>query len=150
VVRELEAWFQYGWYQLGIEDFVAVLILAAVWLWVTAHVFVFHRTHDRRGRGVVVATPIVAWLLFACRQAINTSQIDMAGGYSRYPAFLSCVVGSALVGLLVGGIAFASDRLLAAPGVYTGPSRGVVRCSLAAILGWAAVWLAAFAHEMAS
>jgi hypothetical protein len=142
-------WFEYGWYWLGIGDFAAVLGAAVIWLCVAADIFVFHRTHDRRGRGVLLAGPMLAWLLFACRQAINTSQIDMAGGYSRYPAFLSCVVGSGLVGLLVGSVAFATDRFLAGPGPYAGPCRGVIRCTIAAILGWMVVWSAAFAHEMA-
>jgi hypothetical protein len=148
-VFDLEWWLRDGWYQLGLLEYASVLILAVVWLWVAAHQFVFHRTRDRRGRGILIALPIIAWVLYACRQAVDATSIDMVGGYSRYPSFWSRVVASAVVGLVVSAATFASDRLLAPPGPYEGPSRGVVRCNCIAFSGWIAMWVGVFVHEIA-
>jgi hypothetical protein len=146
-VSEFEWWCQYGWYQDGVEDFLVALALAGAYVVVSADVYVFHRTRDRRGRGVLVSLPILAWALLACRQAINTSQIDMAGNYSHYPHFWWCILGSSLAGLLVSASTLATDRLLAAPGPYGGVSRGVIRCNIVSLAVWLAVWSWAFAHE---
>jgi hypothetical protein len=148
-VFDLEWWLRDGWYQLGVVEFAAVLILAAVWLWVAAHQFVFRRTRDRRGRGLLIAMPIIAWAVFAYSQALNGTQIAMAGGYSRYPSFWMRILASALVGFVVSCATFATDRLLAAPGPYGGPSRGVARCNKIAFFGWATIWVAVFLNEMA-
>jgi hypothetical protein len=148
-VFDPEWWLRDGWYQLGVVEYAAVLILAAIWLWVAAHQFVFRRTRDRRGRGLLIAMPIIAWALCAYWQALNATQIDMAGGYSRYPSFWSRVIASALVGLVVSCATFASDRLLAPPGPYEGPSRGVARCNSIAFFGWVTIWVGVFVHEMA-
>jgi hypothetical protein len=130
-------------------EYAVVLIVTAVWLWVAAHQFVFRCNRDRRGRGLLLASPIIAWVLIAFRQAVDATSIDMAGGYSRYPSFWSRVLASALVGLVVSGATFATDRLLAAPGPYGGPSRGVLRCNVIAFTGWTTIWVAVFVHEMA-
>jgi hypothetical protein len=82
-VSDLEWWLKYGWYQLGVEDFAPVLVLTAAWLLVTVELFVFHRAKTRHGRGIVVAVPLIAWALFGFRQAINATQIDMAGSHPR-------------------------------------------------------------------
>ncbi len=146
-MSDIEWWLQYGWYQLGLEDFLVALVLSGVWVLVGADIYAFHRTRDRRGHGAVVGLPILMWALLACRQAINTTQIDMAGNYSRYPHFWACIVASALAGLVVSGSTLASDRFLAPPGPYPGPSRGVIRCNIISLLVWLGVWTAAFAHE---
>jgi hypothetical protein len=143
-----EWWLQYGWYQLGVEDFFVALLFGGVWLVVAADVYVFHRARDFRGRGRLAGLPMVIWGLLACRQAINTTQIDMAGDYSRYPAFWSCIVASALAGLLVSISTLASDRLLAGPAPSGGLSRGVVACNIVGVVLWLAVWAAAFAREL--
>ena len=143
----IEWWLQFGWYQLGIENFLVALVLAGVWVLVAADVYVFHRIRDRRGQGVLLGLPILTWALLACKQALDSTQIDMLGNQSRYPRFWSCIVASALAGLLVSASTLTSDRLLAAPGPYFGPSRGVVRCNIASLVVWLAVWSAAFAHE---
>jgi hypothetical protein len=148
-VFDLEWWLRVGWYQLGVLEYAAVLVLAAVWLWVAAHQFVFRRNRDRRGRGTLIAMPIIAWALCACWQAISATHIDMADGYSRFPSYWSRVVSSALVGLVVSCATFASDRLLAPSGPYGGPSRGVVRSNGIAFFGWITVWVAVFLNEMA-
>ncbi len=146
-MSDIDWWLKYGWYQLGVEDFWVAVVLAGAWLLVSADVYAFHRTRDRRGRGVLVGLPILTWALLACRQAINTTQIDMAGNYSRSPHFWSCIVASALVGLVVSVSTLVSDRLLAAPGPYGGPSRGLIRCNVTSLVVWLGVWTAAFAHE---
>jgi len=146
-MSDMEWWLQYGWYQMGVEDFLVALVLGSAWVLVAADVYAFHRTRDRRGRGALVGLPILIWALLACRQAINTTQIDMAGNHSRYPHFWSCILASALAGLVVSASTLASDRLLAAPGPYGGPSRGVIRCNIISLVVWLGIWTATFAHE---
>ena len=146
-MSDIDWWLQYGWYQLGVEDFVVALVLGGAWMLVAVDVYAFHRTRDRRGRGVLLGLPILMWAFLACRQAINTTQIDMAGNYSRYPHYWACVVASALVGLVVSVSTLVNDRLLAPPGPYGGPSRGVIRCNIISLTVWLTVWTWAFAHE---
>ena len=146
-VSGFEWWVRYGWYHDGVEDFVVALALAGACVLVSADLYAFHRTRDRRGRGVLVSLPILTWALLSCRQAINASQIDMAGNYSHFPHFWWCILASSLSGLLVCASTLVSDRLLAAPGPYDGVSRGVIKCNLVSLAVWLAVWTWAFAHE---
>jgi hypothetical protein len=146
-VSDLEWWLKYGWYQLGVEDFAPVLVLAAVWLLVAAELFVFHRARTRRGRGIVVAVPVVGWALFGVRQAVNATQMDVAGPHARYPYYWSCILASALAGLAVFLVIVLADRLLAPAGTHRRPSGGVVTSGIVGFVLWVAVWIAVCAHE---
>jgi hypothetical protein len=146
-VSDVEWWLEYGWYQHGVEDFLVALVLASAWLLIAADVYGFHRTRDRRGRGLLVSVPILMWALLACRQAINTTQIDMVGGHSHYPHFLWCILASGLAGLVLSISSFVTDRLLAGPGPYNGPCRGVMRCNVISLAVWLGAWTTAFGYE---
>ncbi|MGV8040431.1 MAG: hypothetical protein AB2L07_10250 [Thermoanaerobaculaceae bacterium] len=89
----------------------------------------------------------MVWALFVCRQALNATQYDIVRGYTRYPHFWSCILASALVGLVVFAVTILTNRLLAATGSYRKPSVGVVVSSLTALAVWITVWLGVFAHE---
>jgi hypothetical protein len=141
-----EWWLRHGWRQLGVEDFAPVLILTAVWLLVAIHRRVFHPARVRKGRGVVTSIPIIAWALFALRQAVNATQLDLAGPYTRYPYYWSCILASGLVGIVVFTAIVTSDRLLATAGTRR-ISVGVLASGFAAVCVAVVVWIGVFVHE---
>jgi hypothetical protein len=146
-VSDLEWWLKYGWYRLGVEDFAPVLVLTAIWLLVTVELAVFHRAKTRHGRGIVVAVPLIAWALFGFRQAINATQIDMAGSYTRYPYYWLCVLTSALVGAVVAVVVVVGDRLLTPTGMHKRLSPGVAVTGIVGGALWVILWIGVFVRE---
>ena len=146
-MSHLDWWLKYGWYRLGVEDFGPVLVLTAIWLLVTVELFVFHRAKTRHGRGIVVAVPLIAWALFGFRQAINATQIDMAGSYTRYPYYWLCVLTSAVVGAVVAMVVVVVDRLLTPSGMHKRLSPGVAVAGIVGSALWAILWIGVFVHE---
>jgi hypothetical protein len=142
-----EWWLRHGWYELGLVEFAPVLVLAGTGLVVAAALRLLRGSRERRGRGILLSLPLIAWALFVCRQALNATQYDIVRGYTRYPHFWSCILASALVGLVVFAVTIFTNRLLAATGSYRRPAVGVVVSSIVALAVWITVWVGVFAHE---